>query len=199
MRSFRGFQDMFFQSLTPHIFWYSFVKANFQARLRASLGLEPCHKAAPLDSMAGALLRAAPPPPLRPCRACSVVRPPMPAKPTHGLPGPCPPSGWPLLVSAPTEGLGDAQVLRNLITQKQNKPFKTTIKTMVRAARPGRPARARLQAQQHRARPRARPALSAAAPRGILNSAGLRAAHRAVACSLAWQLPPGAGAASGQA
>ena len=30
VRTFRGFQDMFFQSLTPHIFWYSFVKANSQ-------------------------------------------------------------------------------------------------------------------------------------------------------------------------
>ena len=32
VRTFRGFQDMFFQSLTPHIFWYSFVKANSQVR-----------------------------------------------------------------------------------------------------------------------------------------------------------------------
>ncbi len=121
----------------------------------------------------------------------------MPAQHIRGRPELCLSSGGSL--SARLTGWGDPQVLRNLITQKQNKPFKTTIKTMVRAARPGRPARARLQAQQHRARLRARPALSAARPARPPEQR--RAARRPprCACSLAWPLPPGAGAASGQA
>ena len=55
VRTFRGFQDMFFQSLTPHIFWYSFVKANSQVRGRdPELGMlhqSRAHPASPVPSV----------------------------------------------------------------------------------------------------------------------------------------------------
>jgi hypothetical protein len=168
VRSFRGFQDMFFQSLTPHIFWYSFVKANFQARLRASIGLDPVaawHDMTPWLAPSCARRHRATWGPAqraqsrgRPCQLSSTL--------------------------APTEGLGDPQVLRNLITQKQNKPFKTTIKTMVRA-----PDATRARAWRGTS---TAPASVHALPSGCSPAHGLpRAARLCCACRLARQ-PPGA-------